>query len=220
MTANWISLVCGQNKIFEDVTLGFGKQWSRLLTHIHTLTHTYSQSRLIIATCSIHQKRELLLSTSSCESMGKTLSVCVCLCVCNLSLAIICQQQTTRISYLWSHVMGPLSLPLSPSHSLFFCTVTISIVQKYRPCWPFPYLCYFISACSQSGWYGDHFVVWDVGKRMEGAFVPPWEQAWGNGPLRFTQTHTHSHSVYIYTYIYIERERIARRHRFVRLWVI
>lgn len=57
---------------------------------------------------------------------------------------------------------------------------------------------YFHAACvillvpvSQSGWYGDHFVVGDVGKRMEGALAPLWEQAWGNGPLRSPYIYTH-----------------------------
>lgn len=75
--------------------------------------------------------------------------------------------------------------------------------KKQLPGWPFPY---FQSMLFYSGllssWYGVHSVIWNVGKRMEGAFVPLWEQAGGNGPLRFTQT---------------LRKINASRHRFVRV---
>lgn len=117
----------------------------------------------------------------------------VCLCVgvslCKLYLAIICQQRA-------SHTCEAMSWDLS--FSLPTITVTISIIRENAVLVDLSHtvlprsLCYFTGACSQSGWYGDHFVVGDVGKRMEGALAPLWEQAWGNGPLRSPYIYTHT----------------------------
>lgn len=64
------------------------------------------------------------------ESMEKSFQH---VCICSLFLALICQQQTVHIPYLWSHVMRLLSLSLlvALSHTLllscvisFFCLFT------------------------------------------------------------------------------------------------
>ncbi len=165
----------------------------------------WAVNNLVIHYCYLQhppkKERELLLlSTVFCESVGKKLSVCVFVCV---HLQSIFSHNMPAVSN--AHLIlvkpchgTPLSLSLSLSPCVCLCTITICILQKYCPCWPFPILpsslCYFTSACSQSGWYGDYFVVWDVGKRMEGASVPPWEQAWETArwdTLSHERTHIH-----------------------------